>query len=430
MIPIADRKVGYFLIERNCELTMKRRHILLTLTVAILLCSFAAHALASSFLPPFMLDEADTVTITRAEYEQLLQFEKLDALMQLVDMYYYEDVDKEEMLDTAALGLIAGIGDVYSTYYTKEDMEAFNEETEGEYAGIGCQLLADPSDQLITVTRVFKGSPAEAVGIRAGDKIVYVEDVYYSAYEMDEAVNIMRGEPGTSVRISVMRGLETIDFEVNREIIHINYVEHEILEGNIGYVMIYDFLGDACKNFAQALETFKAANVAGMIIDLRNNGGGLLDASVEMADMILPEGLVVSLKDKYDYTEEFTIDKEYYDVPMVVLINEYSASASEILAGAIRDYNAATLVGVKSFGKGVVQSALEFPDGSGVKLTTARYYTPSGECIHEVGIEPHVVVELDEDVVTMYGLNNLPHEEDAQLLKAIEVMKEKIAQGE
>ena len=377
-----------------------------------------------------MFKAKGNVTIPREEYDRLKKYEKLDMLLELAELYYYEDVDREKMLDNAAYGLIAGIGDVYSSYYTKEDMEAFNEETEGEYAGIGCQLLADPSDQLITVTRVFKGSPAEAVGIRAGDKIVYVEDVYYSAYEMDEAVNIMRGEPGTSVRISVMRGLETIDFEVNREIIHINYVEHEILEGNIGYVMIYDFLGDACKNFAQALETFKAANVAGMIIDLRNNGGGLLDASVEMADMILPEGVVVSLKDKYDYTEEFTIDNEYYDVPMVVLINEYSASASEILAGAIRDYNAATLVGVKSFGKGVVQSALEFPDGSGVKLTTARYYTPSGECIHEVGIEPHVVVELDEDVVTMYGLNNLPHEEDAQLLKAIEVMKEKIAQGE
>ena len=406
---------------------MKHQHVLISLIAALLLSALCAQAMASSFLPPFMLEEEDTVTISRSEYEQLLRYEKLDALMQLVDMYYYEDIDEDEMLESAALGLIAGIGDVYSTYFTKEDMEAFNEETEGEYAGIGCQLLADPSDQLITVTRVFKGSPAEAVGIRAGDKIVYVEDVYYSAYEMDEAVNIMRGEPGTAVKITVMRGLETLDFEVTREIIHINYVEHEILDGNIGYVMIYDFLGNACEGFAEAIETFKSANVNGMIIDLRNNGGGLLDASIEMADMILPEGVVVSLKDKYDYTEEYSIDNEYYDVPMVVLINEYSASASEILAGAIRDYEAATLVGVKSFGKGVVQSALEFPDGSGVKLTTARYYTPSGECIHEVGIEPHVLVELDEDAVTMYGLNNLPHEEDAQLQKAIEVMKEKIS---
>ena len=420
--------VGCFQIERKCELTVKRNHIVMSLILAVLLCALTAQALAaSSFLPPFMRDEEETVTITKEEYERLLQYEKLDMLMELVELYYYEDVDTDAMLDSAALGLIAGIGDVYSTYYTKEDMESFNEETEGEYAGIGCQLLADPSDQLITVTRVFKGSPAEAVGIRAGDKIVYVEDVYYSAYEMDEAVNIMRGEPGTSVNITVMRGLETIDFEVPRETIHINYVEYEILEDNIGYVMVYDFLGNACEGFAEALEAFKAADVDGMIIDLRNNGGGLLDASIDMADMILPEGVVVSLKDKYDYTEEYTIDNEYYDVPMVVLVNEYSASASEILAGAIRDYEAATLVGTKTFGKGVVQSALEFPDGSGVKITTARYYTPSGECIHGVGIEPDVEVELDEDAVTLYGLNNLPHEEDAQLQKAIEVMKEKLA---
>ena len=327
-----------------------------------------------------------------------------------------------------AVGLIAGIDDVYSAYYPKEDMEELNEETEGEYAGIGCQLLADPSDELITVTRVFKGSPAESVGIRAGDKIVYVDDVYYSAYEMDEAVNVMRGEPGGTVKVTVLRNLETIDFDVTREVIHINYVEHEILEGNIGYVMVYDFLGNALEGFTQAIESFKAANVSGMIIDLRNNGGGLVDVCVDMADLILPEGVVVSMRDKYEYTEEYKIDGEYYDVPMVVLINEYSASASEILAGAIRDYEAGTLVGTKSFGKGVVQSVLEFPDGSGVKLTTASYFTPSGECIHDVGIEPDVAVELDEDAVTLYGLNNLPHEEDAQLQKAIEVLNDVISQ--
>ena len=428
MISKADRLVGRFQIERNCDQTVKSNRIKLMLLLAVLICAVANQALASSFLPPFMREKDDTVTISTEEYMRLLQYEKLDALMQLVEYYYYEDVDTEAMLDYAALGLIAGIGDVYSTYYTKEDMEAFNEETEGEYAGIGCQLLADPSDQLITVTRVFKGSPAEKVGIRAGDKIVYVEDVYYSAYEMDEAVSVMRGEPGGTVKVSVLRDLETLDFDITRELIHINYVEHEILEGNIGYVMVYDFLGNAVEGFAQALDVFKKANVRGMIIDLRNNGGGLLDASIEMADMILPEGVVVSLKDKYDYTEEFKIDNEYYDVPMVVLINEYSASASEILAGAIRDYEAATLVGTKSFGKGVVQSALEFPDGSGVKLTTARYYTPSGECIHEVGIEPDVHVEMDEDAVTLYGINNLPHDQDTQLQKAIEVLEQKIGQ--
>lgn len=400
---------------------MKRNHLIASILAVMLLLTLYASAGASSALPMFR--PQGNITISRDEYNRLKKYEKLDMLMQLVDMYYYEDIDTEEMLESAAYGLMAGVGDVYTTYYSKEDMEAFTEETEGEYAGIGCQLLADPTDQLITITRVFKGSPAEEAGMRSGDKIVYVNDVYYSAYEMDAAVDVMRGTPGESVKVTVMRGLESIDFEITRKVVNINYVEHQILDGNIGYVMVFDFLGDAVQGFAQALESFEAAGVCGMIIDLRNNGGGLLDASLDMADMILPAGKVVSVRDKHDREEVYEIDDEYYNVPMVVLVNEYSASASEILCGAIRDYGEGTLVGTKTFGKGVVQSVLDFPDGSGMKVTTARYYTPSGECIHEVGIEPHVTVELDEEVVTLYGINNLPHDQDAQLQKAIELIQ-------
>ena len=402
---------------------MRKNHVVIALLLAFAVCMTSADALAVSFLSRMQGEEDNTVTITKDEYARLLRYEKLDVLMELVEMYYYEDVDEDEMLESAALGLIAGIGDVYSTYYTKEDMEAFNEETEGEYAGIGCQLLADPSDQMITITRVFKGSPAERAGMRSGDKIVYVNDVYYSAYEMDDAVSVMRGEPGGTVKVTVLRDLDTIDFDVTREIVNINYVEYEILDGDIGDVMVYDFLGDAYEGFAEAIDAFRAANVSGMIIDLRNNGGGLVDACVDMADLILPEGVVVSMRDKYDEVEEYRIDDEYFDVPMVLLVNGYSASASEILAGAVRDYGAGTLLGTKTFGKGVVQSALEFTDGSGIKLTTARYYTPSGECIHGVGIEPDITVELDEDAVTVYGLNNLPHDQDNQLQAAIKVLR-------
>ena len=396
---------------------------MISLLLALMLCVASADAAAISLRSLVQQKEEETVTISREEYERLLRFEKMDVLMQLVDMYYYEDVDEDEMLESAALGLIAGIGDVYSTYYTKEDMEAFNEETEGEYAGIGCQLLADPSDQMITVTRVFKGSPAERAGMRAGDKIVYVDDVYYSAYEMDDAVSVMRGEPGGTVKVTVLRDLDTVDFDITREIVSINYVEYEILDGDIGYVMVYDFLGDAYEGFAAAIDAFRAANVSGMIIDLRNNGGGLVDACIDMADLILPEGVVVTLRDKYDQEEVYRVDNAYFDVPMVLLVNEYSASASEILAGAVRDYGAGTLLGTKTFGKGVVQSALEFTDGSGIKLTTARYYTPSGECIHGMGIEPDITLELDEDAVTIYGINNLPHEQDNQLQAAIRVLR-------
>lgn len=396
------------------------------LIVALMVCAISLGAASSALavtLPMFKQQEEETVTISREDYELFQKYSKLEMISQLIDAYYYEDVDEDALMDGAVSGLVQGVGDVYTTYYTKEEMESFNEETEGEYAGIGCQLLADPTDELITITRVFKGSPAEKVGMRTGDKIVYVNDVYYSAHEMDAAVDIMRGSPDETVKITVLRNLETIDFEVVREIVQINYVEYQILENNIGYVLVYDFLGNAYDGFASAIEAFKVADVKAMIIDLRNNGGGLLDASVDMADLILPEGTVVSLRDKAGYEETYTIDDTYYDVPMVVLINEYSASASEILSGAIRDYGEGTLVGKKTFGKGVVQNVLEFPDGSGLKITTARYYTPSGECIHGVGIMPDVEVELDEDAVTLYGINNLPHEEDAQLQKAIELIE-------
>lgn len=400
---------------------MKRNHVMLTLALAgmMALCAAPAQALT---LPMFKEQENENVTISREEYERFLKFQKLDMLMNMADQYFYEDVDEEAMLESAAVGLMAGLGDVYSMYYTAEQMAEFNEEAEGEYQGIGCQLLADPTDGLITVTRVFKNSPAEKAGIRSGDKIVYVNDVYYTAYEMNDAVDVMRGEPGQSVKVTVMRGMETMDFDVMREDISINYVEYQILDGNIGYVIVYDFLGNACEGFSEAMDAFQAADVAGMIIDLRNNGGGLLDAAVDMADLILPEGVVVSMRDKYDHVMEKTIDADYYDVPMAVLVNGYTASASEILAGAIRDKEAGTIVGTRTFGKGVVQSVFEFPDGSGMKITSAQYFTPNGECIHEVGIEPDVLVELDEDVVTLYGINNLPHEQDAQLQKAIELL--------
>ena len=408
---------------------MKRQHVMISLVIALLVCAIASQALASSFLPPFMRSEADTVTISKEEYDSLRRYEKLEVLLELVEMYYYkeEDVDEEAMLENAAVGLMAGIGDIYTQYYTPEKMAELVEETEGEYAGIGCQLLADPTDALITVTRVFKGSPADKAGMRSGDKIVYVDDVYYTAYEMNEAVDVMRGEPGGTVKVTVMRGLDTVDFEIVREVVNINYVEYDILDGNIGYVMVYDFLGNAYEVFAEAIAAFEDAQVSGMIIDLRDNGGGLVNVCVDMADLILSEGVVVSMRDKYDVVEEYKIDDQYFDVPMVVLVNSYSASASEILAGAIRDRGAGKLVGTKTFGKGIVQSELVFQDGSGVHITTAYYFTPNGECIHEIGFEPDVQVELDEEAVTMYGLNNLPHDEDAQLQKALEVLKKEIA---
>lgn len=396
-----------------------RKRIFAFALLMMLLVSVTASA---ATLPFIRSNDEDTVTISREEYERFQQYSKLDLLMQISEMYYYEDLDVEKMLDGAASGLMAGIGDIYSCYYTKEQMDKITEETEGVYCGIGCQLLADTDSMLITVTRVFKGSPAEEAGIQAGDKIVYVDDVYYNAYGMDEAVSVMRGAPNESVKVTVLRDLKTIDFDIVRREVLINYVEYEILPENIGYIILYDFYGDAVEGFKEAIETFADAGVKGVIIDLRNNGGGIVDIAVDIADLILPEGVVVSTRDKQGNEETMEIDDKYYEFPLAVLVNGYSASASEILSGAIRDYNAGFLVGTKTFGKGVIQAELQFTDGTGMKITMARYYTPSGVCIHEIGLEPDIDIELNKDVVTKYGYNNLPHDQDNQLQAAVRVL--------
>ena len=407
---------------------MKKRFLLVACVLALVFAAAAAIPAYSEMLtrPMFRKAETDSVMISREEYERLQRYQKLETLIALTQEYYYQDVDVDAMLEMAAVGLMAGVEDPYTVYYRADAMASFNEETIGQYAGLGMQLLGDMSDHSITVTRVFKGSPAESAGMRSGDKIIYVNDVYYTAQEIDAAVGVMRGEPGESVKVTVLRDMEQIDFDIVREIIDINYVEYEILDGNIGYVMVYDFLGNAYEGFAEAVSAFDAAGVSGMIIDLRNNGGGLLDASVDMADLILPEGVVVSTRDKRGNVEEYTIDDKYVDLPMVVLVNGYTASASEILAGAIRDYDAGLLVGTQTFGKGIVQAVLDLMDGTGVKITISQYFTPNGDYIHDVGLAPDVEIELNEDAVTRYGINNIPRELDNQLQKAIEL----IASGE
>ena len=408
---------------------MKKKSVLIAAIAALLAVLIAAPCVSDTVGPMFRQSEDETVTISRAEYERLLKYQKLDQLTQLIDMIYYEDYDEEEMLDYAAYGLVGGVGDIYTRYISKEEMIAEQEDMNGEYCGIGCLLLANSEDNMITVTRVFEGSPADKAGIRAQDRIVYVDDVYYTAYEMSEAVDVMRGKEGESVKVTVLRGLETIDFDIVREDVQINYVEYEVLEDcNLGYLILYDFFADAANEVQKAYEMFIEAGVDGVIFDLRSNGGGLVSVAEGIGELILPEGVLYTIKDKYGNESKYTMDSEHYDLPLVMLIDGYSASASEILAGAVRDYKAGTLVGTKSFGKGVIQYEQMLGDGSGVAITAGRYYTPSGECIHEIGITPDVEVELAEDAVTKYGMNNLPREDDAQLQKAIELLTQNKAE--
>lgn len=361
----------------------------------------------------------DTVTISRAEYERLQRYSEMDELMQLVEIYYYQEPDTDAMLENAERGLLYGLEDPYTYYYNPEQYAAMWEDDEGEYAGIGIQLMGSYETYLCTITRVFANSPAQEAGLRKGDILTRVEDLEVTAYTMQDAVDIMRGEVGKTVSITVDRDGQSIDFNVPRAVVHVNWVSSCMLEGNVGYIVLYEFSGDCATTFATQLDALVKQGATSLIIDLRDNPGGWVDAAIKIADLFLPKSTIA-------YTEMRDGTREYYsatdgasDLPLVVLQNENSASASEIMAGAFQDHKRATIVGTTSFGKGVVQYVLPVgTQGAGMQLTIAQYFTPNGNVVQKTGITPDVEVTLPEGDTNPYQLGDLS---DVQLKKAHEV---------
>ncbi|NLM73057.1 MAG: S41 family peptidase [Clostridiaceae bacterium] len=335
---------------------------------------------------------------------------------------YYEQVDINEAFSMAIKGLSAGTGDPYTVYYTPEEMQQFMEKSSGNYVGIGISVHMD-ENQLLTVADIFPGSPAKEAGIKKNDKIIKVnnEDVT-SITDADLIVKKIRGEEGTKVRITVYRpeSRENIELELVRRSINIPYIASEVIEDNIGYIRIKQFDNDIAKDFENELNKLVSQGIKGLIIDLRDNPGGDYSQVVKIADMIVPKGLIVYTENRYKIRdEEFSDDREL-NMPLSILINGYSASASEILAACVQDYGKGTLVGKKTFGKGLVQAIdMGFPNGGGFKYTVARYFTPSGKCIHGEGVSPDIEVELDEKFNSVL-IEDIPREEDTQLQVAIE----------
>ncbi|MBO4902846.1 MAG: S41 family peptidase [Lachnospiraceae bacterium] len=348
--------------------------------------------------------------------------DKADTLKAVIDTYYYEDVDEEALKNGIYKGLMEGLGDPYSTYYTEEEYREMMESSEGVYEGIGAVLQQDSESMLIKVVRPIPGSPAEEAGLLAEDIIMEVDGEDITGQDINVVVSKIRGESGTKVNIGIARSGEdkTLYFDITRAKVEDVTVDHEMLEDNIGYIFISEFDDVTTRQFTDAMEDLKEQGMDALILDLRDNPGGNLDVAVDVADYILPEGLVVYMEDKYGERDEYRSDaSHHWDKPIAVLVNGNSASASEIVCGALRDYDRATLVGTKTYGKGIVQQILPLGDGSGVKVTIARYYTPNGTCIHGEGFEPDVEVDFDLDLY-------LEEDTDTQLIKAIEVLKEKL----
>ncbi|NLL76635.1 MAG: S41 family peptidase [Clostridiales bacterium] len=396
--------------------------VLLSLLVAS--CLFTAKQIYTTH---HLKETSEVTSAEMAEPKEIvsdLTMSKLRAIEDAISNYYYkEDVDVQSMIDGMYEGVVASLGDPYSTYYTQKDVERLMEETEGIYYGIGAYVGMDVQTGLAQISGVIDDTPAEEAGLRDGDIIYKVDDEDVQGLELSEVVSRIKGLEGTTVHLTLYREGENnyLEFDIERRKIESPTVKHEMFENNIGYLQITEFDDITLDQFTEAMAVLRGQGMRGLVLDLRSNPGGNLSTVTEIARQMLPKGLIVYTEDREGNRTEYSCDgSKVFDLPLVVLVNGYSASASEILAGAIKDYGLGELVGTTTFGKGIVQRVLSLSDGTALKLTVSSYFTPKGNNIHGIGIEPDEVCELDSDRYYKDGYDN-------QLERAKEIVQEKIA---
>ena len=323
---------------------------------------------------------------------------KIKMIERLIKKNYYKDVDEETLADGIYRGMLDSLGDPYSEYYSAEDLKEVRESNEGIYYGIGAYVSLDTDLKLAVISGIISGTPAEEAGLQEGDLIYKVDGQDVTGMTTSEVVTLIRGEEFTTVDLTLIRDGETVEYTVERRKVESPTVHYEMLENNIGYIQITEFDDVTTDQFTEAMAVLKGQGMQALILDLRSNGGGNLSTCIDIANQLLPKGIVVYTEDKYGNREEYTCDgKRKFDKPMVVLVNGYSASASEILTGAIKDYGIGTIMGTTTYGKGIVQQIMSLKDGTAVKMTISKYYTPKGNYIHDIGIEPDIEVEFDSD---------------------------------
>ena len=323
---------------------------------------------------------------------------KIKMIERLIKKNYYKDVDEETLADGIYRGMLDSLGDPYSEYYSAEDLKEVRESNEGIYYGIGAYVSLDTDLKLAVISGIISGTPAEEAGLQEGDLIYKVDGQDVTGMTTSEVVTLIRGEEFTTVDLTLIRDGETVEYTVERRKVESPTVHYEMLENNIGYIQITEFDDVTTDQFTEAMAVLKGQGMQALILDLRSNGGGNLSTCIDIANQLLPKGIVVYTEDKYGNREEYTCDgKRKFDKPMVVLVNGYSASASEILTGAIKDYGIGTIMGTTTYGKGIVQQIMSLKDGTAVKMTISKYYTPKGNYIHDIGIEPDIEVEFDAD---------------------------------
>lgn len=348
--------------------------------------------------------------------------EKLDVIDNLIEEYYlYEDeIDGDALVEGLYSGYTEALGDPYTEYYDEEETQALFESTSGEFSGIGV-TMSQGTDGTITVTNIYEDSPADKAGMQVDDILLEVDGRDIQGEDLNTVVSYVKGERGTEVTLTVLRDGDEVDLAAVRDTIEVQTVEYRMLDGQLGDISVSEFDDVTYDQFKTALDDLEAQDMQGLIIDLRNNPGGNVDTVTDMLKLLLPEGPIISIKDKNGNTEEMTCDGENeFTKPLAVLVNGYSASASEIFSGAVQDYGTGTIVGTTTYGKGVVQQLISLGDGTCLKVTIAEYYTPSGRSINGTGVTPDVEVEYEYDEKNP--------EADNQLDKAVEVLNEQLKQ--
>ncbi len=402
------------MIKRSTAVVAVVISIVITMIVSLIL-----HNIIEGFVVELIdpLGASSEVT-TESEAEDKV-YRKAEKLIKFIERNYYKDTADVDFDSGIYKGIFKSLEDPYSIYMDEEEFRAFNESSDGSYGGIGIQI--EPGkDNLITVVTAFEDTPGERAGLINGDKIIKVngEEVY--ADTMDQAIKKMKGEPDTEVTLTILRDQSDIfDVDIRRAIIVLKAVKSHMIERDgrkIGYLKINSFDNKVYDEFVEHYRELEAAGMQELVLDLRNNPGGSLDQCVKIADFMLGEQLIVYTKDRDGTRNDYKSDAAKIDVPYVVLVNSGSASASEILTGAIKDSNAGTIIGTTTFGKGLVQSVLPLTENDGIKITTAQYFTPNGSYIHETGIEPNIVIEQSEDY------DDQDESTDVQLQKAFEVL--------
>ena len=345
----------------------------------------------------------------------------LKEIKSILKKYYLNDIDEDKAVDGALEGYVASLGDQYTEYIPKDEMEEYTQNLMGNYVGIGIYMAKNTQDNTIVVISPIKYSPAEEAGILPGDIIKKIDGTEYNGDSMDAAANNIKGVEGSTVKLEIQRGQEIKTFEITRKKITTNPVVAEKLDNNIGYLEVSSFDEDTAENFKAKYEELKSQGITSLIIDLRNNGGGLVEEALKIADYIVPKDKELLVTVDKDGKEKVEKSKEdvLIDMPIVLLVNKNSASSSEILAGALKDLNEATIVGTTTYGKGVIQQLVTLRDGSGLKFTVEEYYTPNRTKINGVGIEPNEKVDLPESVENPLSVER---KDDTQLQKAIEIL--------